>query len=162
MTAVETVLTASANQVSGTPARPAGVDVTAAAVVPEGGPTLYAMPVASGYPVDGYVQAFVGSQPLGDPVLLANGAGQVKLSGLAVGQHDVELRFTPTEAGLLPSSARVLATITADANPNGSGGTGGSLSDTGDVGPMPYLAGALALALAGAGALLLSRRHRAL
>ena len=162
VTAVETVLTASANQVSGTPARPAGVDVTAAAVVPEGGPTLYAMPVAAGYPVDGYVQAFVGSRPLGDPVLLAKGAGHVKLSGLAVGQHDVELRFTPTEAGLLPSSARVLATITADANPNGSGGTGGSLSDTGSVGPMPYLAGALALALAGAGALLLSRRHRAL
>lgn len=160
VTAVGTVLTAGANQVSGTPARPAGVDVAAAAVVPEGGPTL-SMPVSSGYPVDGYVQAFVGSRPIGDPVMLANGAGHVRFSGLAVGRHDVELRFTPTEAGLLPSSARVLVTITADASPNGSGGTGDSLSNTGGAGPMPYLAGALALALAGAGALLLVRRHRA-
>lgn len=158
VTAVETVLTASANQVSGTPAHPAGVDVAAASVMPEGGPTLYSMPVASGYPVDGYVQAFVGPRPIGDPVVLANGAGHVKFSGLAVGQHDIELRFIPTEAGLLPSSARVQVMVTADASPNGSGNSGGSLSNTGGVGPMPYLAGALALA--GAGALLLGRRHR--
>lgn len=125
---VPTVLTTGANTVTGTPAHlpvvsvkatvgagndAAALDNTAGLLAP-----VQADSAASNAAVAGNVQAFMGSEPLGDPVLRESGAADVKLAGLAVGSHEVELRLTPTgDPNALQASTTVTAVVSADAAP---------------------------------------------
>lgn len=150
---IETVLTPEHTQLSGTPGHPVTVRVNATVADDAPAPaSRAASPAAAGDPVDGYVQAFVGDTPLGDPFEVEHGQADIALSGLGVGTHEVELRFTAFEAFTLRSAATVQVRVTADAS------TGTGLSNTGGVNPAPLLLGAAALLALGAGALILRRK----
>lgn len=186
---VETALTPHAIELRGTPTRPAQVDVTAQIVDAgsgEDGIGNGGSENRSDAPIDlpaGTVQAYVGVQPLGDPVSLEEGTGTVVLAGLPVGAHEVELRFTPGSPQLLRSAATVVVTVTADTTPDDGGKPDdevkpddkpqpkphtkpsdtavrpAALATTGGQGATPVLLGGLAL-LGGAAALILSARRR--
>lgn len=153
--------------VTGTPENPASVDIEVIEVR-DVASTRHAAAAAAAAAASGTVQAFVGDDPLGDPIALIAGAATVPFAGFAVGSYGVEVRFTPDVAGRLASSALVDVVITADiapptpdAAPAGQGraklaATGQSMSDVwGALG-----AGALTLGL-GLGALLIAARRRA-
>lgn len=110
---VATALTASASRVSGTLANPASVDLTATV---DGAKTRRA---ATGDPVDGHVEAHLGADPLGDPLVLIDGAGTLTFPGLPVGTHEVTLRFVPESTAMLESSTTVTVTVTEDVPPGG-------------------------------------------
>lgn len=131
-------------------------------------------------PVDGYVQAFIDNQPYGEALTVENGVGRAELPALAVGEHEVELRFTPAEHGRLKSSATVAVIVAAEDD----GGTDGGTDDSDGASPEPkhpdasgkseqtavlgatgsetplILLGGLGALLLGAGAILGGRRLR--
>lgn len=158
---IETSLVLSADEVTGTPSRPAFVEITAHESGQSAVPfTMMAVAVTSnGDPVDGYVQAFVGSDPLGDPVGVSDGRGRIELTGLGVGVYQVELRFTPAEQRMLKSAATVTVTVAADSGSNDGRVRPNGLSTTGGPGPLPLVFGAVVLLLA-AGALWGAARRR--
>jgi|GEM_PF-1245257 len=152
---IDTVLTPAHTQLSGTPSRPATVRVSA--TIAEDAlelATRTAAPAAEGDPVDGYVQAFVGDEPLGEPFGVENGQADIVLAGLGVGAHEVELRFVAFEPFTLRSAATVHVVVTADATTNP--GTG--LSRTGGDDPAPLMLGAAALLVLGASVIALRRK----
>ena len=150
VSAIETTLVPSAVRVQGTVTEPAVVDLTASEVPLQPNPAMRGS--ATGAPADGVVQAFVGADPLGDPVAITDGAGRLVLAGLGAGVHEVELRFTPGARGLLESAAKVEVTV-LDASAGGGGsasgdGTPTTLSKTGaDPTTLPLALGAAALML---------------
>ncbi|WP_017792192.1 hypothetical protein [Leucobacter salsicius] len=125
---IPTVLTTVASTVTGTPAHPPVVSVQATvgagndAAAPANAAGLQA-PVqadspASNAAVAGYLEAFVGTESLGDAVPLVDGTADVQLAGLAVGSHEVELQFTPVgDSNALGASTSVTAVVSADATP---------------------------------------------
>ena len=70
--------------------------------------------VPNGTAINGSVQAYAGGKPLGDPVSLVDGKGKVVLAGLEIGDHTVELRFTPEYTALATSDTSVTVNVTAD------------------------------------------------
>lgn len=110
---VATALTPSSRSVAGTPANPATVELAASV---KGDTTRVAAP---GDPVEGYVQAHLGADPLGDPLVLVDGSGTLAFPGLPVGTHEVTLRFVPESAAMLESSATVTVTVAEETPPGG-------------------------------------------
>ncbi|MBL3700787.1 hypothetical protein [Leucobacter luti] len=192
---VETTLTVADAELAGTPSKPATVEVTASTVPTQpsaaavqsraAGSAAAGSAAAPAAGVDGYVQAFVDDEPLGEPFAVAAGQGAGTLAGLPVGSHEVELRLTPAAQSLLPSATTVSVRVTADARPDvlpdgdTDGGSGddatpgdgatprgatpqapAALSTTGGSGPAALLLGGIAL-LAGAAGVLFAARRRA-
>ncbi|MBC9937040.1 MULTISPECIES: Ig-like domain repeat protein [unclassified Leucobacter] len=166
---IDTVLTPAAAELRGTPKHPAiaTVDVTKVPA-PDVNVTRSsvqaldaALPTDTGAPVDGYVQAFLGDEPVGDPILVEDGAGTGPIAGLPIGTHEVELRFTAGTYGMFSSSATVSVTVTADAAvaPAGNGGKP-ALSATGSGDVQPFALVALGLMVSAGLLLTLARRRR--
>ncbi|GAA1324748.1 hypothetical protein GCM10020360_15920 [Nonlabens tegetincola] len=184
---VETQLAVESERATGTPERPATVRVVASIVPelePEGpggpgeseGPVLTraaAEPLSDANPeaalVGGVVQAFSGDAPVGQPVTLTEGRGEVVLAGLGVGTHSVELRFTPSDARQLASSATVAVTIASTPAPGGGTKTPGAgtasktdaLSKTGGSASSSVAVGAGVLLLGAAAVIAGAVRRRA-
>lgn len=112
--------------------------------------------------VGGYVQAFIGSAPFGDPVDIVDGSGRLELVGLPVGSHEFELRFVPAEQGLLRSSAALKVVVGSESGAGGSGDTGRGnwLSSTGTSGPRPLIFGAAVLIVAAGAVFAVARRRQ--
>lgn len=126
---VPTLLKTNVTSVKGTPSHPPVVSVQAATdtgsatatfLAPAAHPAPdHAAAPATGATVAGYVQAFVGTESLGDPVQLTDGAANVTIAGLALGLNTVELRFTPTDdPNTLGASTTITAVMSADATPD--------------------------------------------
>lgn len=159
---VPTVLTTGANTVTGTPAHPpvvsvnatvgAGNDATALENTVGLQAPVQADSASSNAAVAGYVEAFVGAESLGDAVPLVDSAADVKLAGLAVGSHELELRFTPTgDPNALQASTTVTAVVSADAAPTPKP-VKPALAKTGAAGGQaPLVLGAAAALIIGAG-----------
>ncbi|MBB5742597.1 hypothetical protein HD600_001094 [Microbacterium ginsengiterrae] len=158
---IATVLTPSAGAVSGTPATPASVELTAAVAAE---PTRRSGPAG---PVDGHVVAFSGTDPIEDPAVLVDGTGTMTFGSLPVGVHEVTLRFVPEAATMLESETTVMVTVAAE--PPAGGGDDEPAAGADGAGELPSTGGdstaALLLALSlmvGAGAMLgLARMRRA-
>ncbi|MCR2814170.1 Ig-like domain-containing protein [Microbacterium sp. zg.Y1084] len=187
---IPTALTPRATEVSGTTKKPATIEVDAVVALGASARTAAAagpvntLGASAGDPVGGHIEAYLGADPLA-AAEVADGAGQLALSGLPVGTHEVRLRFVPDSAEMLESSATVTVTVTAPADGGGSddggdpddsetdgGGGGGDQSDGPDAGDrdaLPATGGelgglwavALLLILGGAVILAASRRRRA-
>ena len=198
---IDTALTPKVSQLRGTLEHPAVVEVDVSALPPVSmtdllsadasasaasvGAAALAAPLvpaadapSTGPVLDGYVQAFFGDQPIGEPFPVENGAGSGPITGLGLGTHQVELRFTPATYGLFSSSATVVVTVDASPAPKpgptptptpgpvpapGGGGQAAGLAATGGADASAWGLAALGL-LAGAGALLTiagRRRHGA-
>ncbi|WP_315900943.1 Ig-like domain-containing protein [Microbacterium esteraromaticum] len=110
---IATVLTPRTSTIAGTPANPAFVELRATV---SGDETRRAV---AGDAVDGHVEARLGADPLGDPLVLVDGAGTLAFPGLPVGAHEVTLRFVPDSAAMLESSTTVTVTVTEDVAPGG-------------------------------------------
>lgn len=160
---IATVLTPRASTIAGTPANPASVDLTATV---DGSKSRRA---AAGDAVDGHVEVRLGADPLGDPLVLVDGAGTLAFPGLPVGTHAVTLRFVPDSAAMLESSTTVTVTVTEDVAPGGGDQEpgGDNASSPGANGILPSTGadstGMLLLALAlivGAGAMFVIARMR--
>ena len=153
-----------------TPNHPAVVDVWVgvADASPSSTPDAAAAPASTiaaakaGDPVNGYVQAFDGKTPIGDPVTLEGGAGQLTLAGLGAGDHDIELRFTPADEGHLAASASLQLTVGTDAEPTTrKSAKTAALAATGGSDALAPALGGLALLGAAGLALAIGRRSRA-
>ena len=160
---IETVLTPSATELGGKANEQVSFSLTAQTVAgqniaPLAERSAQSPNVPAGAPVDGYVQAFVGGEPLGDPVMVENGAAEVTLPALAKGKHEIDVQFVPESQGMLKASATVQVTISVNGD-SGSGGKPNGLSNTGGASPLPIVLGAGALLLA-AGALIYAARRR--
>ena len=192
---IETEMTPKSAQLRGTIAKPAvaGVDVTALPAPVETGPVeTDLVPLAdsasaafdadappAGPEVNGYVQAYFGDEPIGEPFQVEDGVGSGPITELGVGTHQVELRFTPGTYGLFGSSATVVVTVDAAPGPNpepkpepkpnpqpgpaptpGDGGKAAGLAATGgDASPALAITGLGLIAAAGL-ALTLAKRRR--
>lgn len=195
---IETEMTPKSAQLRGTIAKPAvaEVDVTAlpapvetAPVETDPVPLADSAPAASaaagaaavaapaGPEINGYVQAYFGDEPIGEPFQVEDGVGSGPITELGVGTHQVELRFTPGTYGLFGSSATVVVTVDAAPGPEpkpepqpnpqpgpaptpGDGGKAAGLAATGgDASPALAITGLGLLAAAGL-ALTLAKRRR--
>lgn len=192
---IDTEMIPKSSQLRGTIARPAvaEVDVTAlpapvvtAPLMADSNPlgdSAAAAFVADALPggpvVDGYVQAYFGDEPIGDAFQIEDGVGSGPITGLGVGTHQVELRFTPGTYGLFGTSSTVVVTVDAAPEPKpdpkpepkpepkpgpmptpGDGGKAAGLAATGGVDTTVMALAALGL-IAGAGAVLtLAKRRR--
>lgn len=160
---IETVLTPSAAELSGKPNEQVSFSLTAQTLDSQNFAQLSARSplsrsAAAGTPVNGYVQAFVGGEPLGDPVMVENGTAEVTLPVLAKGKHEIDVQFVPESQGMLKASTTVHVTIAANSDAGG-GGKPNGLSNTGGGSPLQIALGAGALLLA-AGALFYAARRR--
>lgn len=194
---IETEMTPKSSQLRGTIAHPAvvEVDVTALPAPVETGPVetepeapadsapaaFAADVLPTGPEVNGYVQAYFGAEPIGEPFQVEDGVGSGPITELGVGTHQVELRFTPGTYGLFGSSATVVVTVDAAPGPKpepkpepkpnpqpgpaptpGSGGkTAGLAATGGDASPALAITGLGLLAAAGLALTLAKRRRRA-
>lgn len=146
---IVTTLTPDHGAVSGTPSLPAAVVVR---VSEERG---------GEFPATGTVQPFVDGASIGDPVALVDGAAEVTFAGLAVGAHDVELRFVPLASDRGESTAQVRVEIVADPvpAPAPAAPTTALLATTG--GEVPWRSLGAGLMLLAAGVVLSLRRRGA-
>lgn len=150
---IVTTLTPDHGAVSGTPSHPAAVAVR---VSEERG---------GEFPATGTVQPFVDGVSIGDPVALVDGAAEVTFAGLAVGAHDVELRFVPFASDRGESTAQVRVEIVADPVPAPAPAPAPAapatalLATTG--GEVPWLSLSAGLMLLAAGVVLSLRRRGA-
>lgn len=154
---IDTELRTSAAEVSGTLLHPAKVDLSV--TVADTSNDVQRRQAAPGGPVEGYVQAYLGSEPFGDPVAIVDGVGQMVFSGLPVGAHELDLRFTPAEQGMLRSSAIVTARVTPESGKSDSAAHQ-SLTRTGMDAPGMVILGASAMLLLGAAGLVMAARRR--
>lgn len=150
---IVTTLTPDRGAVSGTPSLPVAVAVR---VSEERG---------GEFPATGTVQPFVDGVSIGDPVALVDGAAEVTFAGLAVGAHDVELRFVPLASDRGESTAQVRVEIVADPVPAPAPAPAPAapatalLATTG--GEVPWLSLSAGLMLLAAGVVLSLRRRGA-
>lgn len=160
---IATVLSPSATEIHGTPKHPAIVNLRAEVAPENGAAARSAERAVAGDPVDGYVQAFIGAEPYGEPVGIFDGHGAVELAGLPLGKHEIDLRFTPSEMSMLKASTVVSVTIAADEDagePSGKAGGGNGLSQTGASGPQLMVLGGSVLLLAAGLTIFLARRRQ--
>ena len=157
---IETVLTPSATTITGNSKQLDTFTVTAQISDTPAARSASAAPATT--PVSGYVQAYLGREPLGSPFMLEQGTAEITLPGLAVGTHEIELQFVPETQGMLKASALVQATVTADSGESGGqhGAKPGTLSNTGGADPLPVVFGAAALLLAAGAVILVANRRR--
>lgn len=123
---------------------------------------------------DGYVQAFESGIPIGDIAVIENGVGTLSLPVFRLGEHELDLRFTPANMGQLKSSTTVTVTAIQQDSSKASEETkndavlppraGRQLATTGSNSSVPWLVvGSAALLLglaAGAAGLIRGRRKQ--